>query len=203
MEKISIFEVTKAKWAASEHAEEIFALLSLALSNKTEVMLSFKDIEIITSSFLVIAIGQLTEHFNAKEIGLISYEGTNGKILKRIQNTIKAGTMYYSDRIAAMMAILDSLESIPEDREGEPADDSDPAEVDSFTESCVTMLKNQNGCLNINCNLCPFANMDEECRAVAINDDLSPVKKYLESKGINVEMRNNVDNKIMVNKIMS
>lgn len=96
----------------AEDGQKVFELIMKALADKKKVILSFQNIEMLTTAFLNNAVGQLyrnhTEGF-IKENLKVSDISESGKVaLKRVVNTAK---LFYKDP----EALKRSIQEISED----------------------------------------------------------------------------------------
>lgn len=82
----------------SDDGEKVFAQVSAALKAVKKVILSFQNVEMLTSAFLNSAIGQLYRDFSENEIKealtVIKLEGADRVLLKRVIDTAK---LFYKD----------------------------------------------------------------------------------------------------------
>lgn len=83
----------------AEEGQKIFNLVQKALSERRKVILSFLNIEMLTTAFLNTAIGQLYKDFSEEEIKenlRVENISESGKIiLKRVVDTAK---LFYQDK---------------------------------------------------------------------------------------------------------
>lgn len=114
MENITIYIVNTIGdvfGVEAEDGQKVFELITKAFQEKKKVILSFKNIEILTTAFLNTAIGQLykdhSEEF-IKENIQVSDISESGKVaLKRVVDTAK---LFYKDPEALQRSIDEILE---------------------------------------------------------------------------------------------
>jgi hypothetical protein len=96
----------------AEEGQKVFELIAKAFTDKKKVLLSFQNIEMLTTAFLNTAIGQLYKDFSEgfiKENLKVSDISNSGKVaLKRVVDTAK---LYYKDP----EALKRSIDEIAED----------------------------------------------------------------------------------------
>lgn len=95
----------------ADDGQKVFTLIKKAFDRKQKVILSFLNIEMLTTAFLNTAVGQLYKDYSEEEIKA-SLKVTNitdsGKIsLKRVVDTAK---LYYKDPEALQRSINEILE---------------------------------------------------------------------------------------------
>jgi hypothetical protein len=94
----------------SEDGQKVFNLISKALKENQNVVLSFLNVEIITTAFLNTAIGQLygsfCEELIQKHLGVKDLSNIGTVSLKRVVNTAK---LYYKDPDAMQRSINEIL----------------------------------------------------------------------------------------------
>jgi hypothetical protein len=98
--KINIYsEVGTSFCVAAEDGEQVFRKISEAIKNGKKVVISFLNVEIVTSAFLNSAIGQLYGSFDEdllkNSLGVEDIDDDDKLLLKRVVETAKA---YYKDK---------------------------------------------------------------------------------------------------------
>ncbi len=98
--KINIYsEVGNSFCVAAEDGEQVFKKISEAIKNGKKVVISFLNVEIVTSAFLNSAIGQLYGSFDEKllknSLDVEDIDDDDKLLLKRVVETAKA---YYKDK---------------------------------------------------------------------------------------------------------
>lgn len=96
----------------AEDGQKIFNLIHKAFLEDKKVLLSFQNIEMLTTAFLNTAVGQLykdfTEEYIKENLKVSNDISDSGKVaLKRVVNTAK---MYYKDPEALKRSIDEILE---------------------------------------------------------------------------------------------
>ncbi|MFJ1322162.1 STAS-like domain-containing protein [Capnocytophaga canis] len=95
----------------AEDGQKVFELINKAFQEKKKVMLSFKNIEMLTTAFLNTAVGQLYKDYSEefiKENLQVSDISESGKIsLKRVVDTAK---LFYKDPEALRRSIDEILD---------------------------------------------------------------------------------------------
>jgi Icc-related predicted phosphoesterase len=91
---INVFNIVgNAICVEADDGEKVYAQISAALKAKKKVVLSFLNVEMLTSAFLNTAIGQLYRDFSEPEIKesltVVQLEGTDRALLKRVVDTAK------------------------------------------------------------------------------------------------------------------
>ena len=91
---INIFEKLGSTAAvASEDGEQLFALIMKALNNNVLLILDFNNIELITSTFLNAAIGQLYNKFNSQflreHLKVVNMDNDDLILLKKVVDRAK------------------------------------------------------------------------------------------------------------------
>ncbi len=96
----------------AEDGQKVFQLIVKAFNDKRKVMLSFQNIEMLTTAFLNTAVGQLykdhTEDFIKANLKVSDISGSGKVALKRVVDTAK---LYYKDP----EALKRSIDEITED----------------------------------------------------------------------------------------
>lgn len=97
--KINVYsEVGNSFCVAAEDGEQIFKKISQAIKEERKVVISFLNVEILTSAFLNSAIGQLYGSFDEKllknSLEVDNIDDDDKLLLKRVVETAKA---YYKD----------------------------------------------------------------------------------------------------------
>ncbi|OCK51893.1 hypothetical protein BA768_15450 [Chryseobacterium sp. CBo1] len=95
----------------AEDGQKVFNLIKKAFDNKYKVILSFLNVEMLTTAFLNTAVGQLYKDYPEdviKKYLSVSDISDSGKVsLKRVVDTAK---IYYKDPGALQRSINDILE---------------------------------------------------------------------------------------------
>jgi len=96
---INVFNIVgNSLCVESDDGEKVFIQVSAALKAGKKVILSFQNVEMLTSAFLNTAIGQLYRDFSESEIKesltVIQLEGADRILLKRVIDTAK---LFYKD----------------------------------------------------------------------------------------------------------
>jgi Icc-related predicted phosphoesterase len=96
---INVFNIVgNSLCVESDDGEKVFIQVSAALKAGKKVILSFQNVEMLTSAFLNTAIGQLYRDFSESEIKesltVIQLEGADRILLKRVVDTAK---LFYKD----------------------------------------------------------------------------------------------------------
>ena len=90
----------------AEDGQKVFELISRAFAEKRAVLLSFKNIEILTTAFLNTAVGQLyrnnSEAFVREHLAVADISNSGKVALKRVVDTAK---LYYNDPDALKRSI--------------------------------------------------------------------------------------------------
>lgn len=97
---INIFHELNSPFAVStEEGEKIFSLISEQLNHNKKVDLDFKNVQLIVSTFLNAAIGQLYGVYSTEiiqqNIGIINMAEDDLNILKKVTDTAK---LYFYDK---------------------------------------------------------------------------------------------------------
>lgn len=95
----------------AEDGQKVFDLIKKSFSKKHKVIVSFKNVEILTTAFLNTAIGQLykeyTEDFVKENLSVADISDSGKVSLKRVVDTAKR---YYKDPEAMQRSIDDILD---------------------------------------------------------------------------------------------
>lgn len=96
---INVFNIVgNAICVEADDGEKVYVQVSAALNADKKVILSFQNVEMLTSAFLNTAIGQLYRDFSETEIKealtVVQLEGTDRALLKRVIDTAK---LFYKD----------------------------------------------------------------------------------------------------------
>ncbi|MBX9587489.1 MAG: STAS-like domain-containing protein [Gammaproteobacteria bacterium] len=110
---ISVFEIVGSSLCvASSDGQKVFDRLAAALNDDRNVMLSFRNVTILTSAFLNAAVGQLYGTFKEEKIrSLLEVEeiqSDDRALLKRVVDTAK---QYFSDPNKFDQAVDNVLEN--------------------------------------------------------------------------------------------
>ena len=92
----------------AEDGQKVFQLIVKAFNDKRKVMLSFQNIEMLTTAFLNTAVGQLYKDHTEDFIKASDISGSGKVALKRVVDTAK---LYYKDP----EALKRSIDEITED----------------------------------------------------------------------------------------
>jgi hypothetical protein len=108
---VNVFEkIGSTAAVSSADGELLFKLIAKALKNKAKVVLDFKNIELITSTFLNAAIGQLYGFFDdsdlKKQVSVTNMANDDLALLKKVVERAKE---YFEDREDVEMGIKDGL----------------------------------------------------------------------------------------------
>lgn len=108
---INVFNVVgNAICVEADDGNKVFSHISTALKAGKKVILSFQNVDMLTSAFLNTAIGQLYRDFSEKEIrdtlSVIQLEGTDRALLKRVVDTAK---LFYKDPDSLEKSINDIM----------------------------------------------------------------------------------------------
>lgn len=95
----------------AEDGQKVYSLILKAFAEDKQVVLSFQNIEMLTTAFLNTAVGQLykdyDEHYIKEHLSVSEDISESGKVaLKRVVETAK---LYYKDPEAMMRSINDIL----------------------------------------------------------------------------------------------
>ncbi len=110
---ISVFEIVGSPLCvASSDGQKVFDRLAAALNDNRNVMLSFRNVTILTSAFLNAAIGQLYGAFKEEQIRELlqvdEIQSDDKDLLKRVVETAKK---YFSDPNKFDQAVDNVLEN--------------------------------------------------------------------------------------------
>ena len=97
--QISMFEVVGSSFCvASGDGQKVYERLSAAIAQDQPVSLSFKNVSVLTSAFLNVAVGQLYGKFDGKQIRqnlkVVDIEPDDKALLKRVVDSAKR---YFED----------------------------------------------------------------------------------------------------------
>ena len=97
--KLSVFNLVGGEFCTEpDDGQIVFETLSKALKQSKSVEVSFQNVEILTASFLNLAIGQLYKDFSEENIRalvkVVDIDEGNSALLRRVINTAK---LYYQD----------------------------------------------------------------------------------------------------------
>jgi len=109
--KINIINVVGSSFCIeADDGQEIYNLIIMAFNEKKSVVLSFLNIELLTTAFLNTAIGQLykdfSEEFIKEHLGVENISPSGKVSLKRVVETAK---LYYKDPNSLEQSIKDIL----------------------------------------------------------------------------------------------
>lgn len=115
---ISVFEIVGSSLCvASGDGQKIYDRLEALLKERRSVMISFRNVTILTSAFLNAAIGQLYGTFNEDEIrALLDVQDIQSDDLELLKRVIETAKQYFKDPKRFEQANRDVLE---DDDEGE------------------------------------------------------------------------------------
>jgi hypothetical protein len=83
---------------ASSDGQKVYDQLSVALKEQHSVMLSFRNVEILTSAFLNAAIGQLYGAFSEEQIrAFLQVEDIEMDDLELLKQVVETAKHYFSD----------------------------------------------------------------------------------------------------------
>ncbi|CZG78835.1 STAS-like domain-containing protein [Legionella pneumophila serogroup 1] len=110
---ISVFEIVGSSLCvASSDGQKVFDRLAAALNDNREVMLSFRNVTILTSAFLNAAIGQLYGTLTEEKIrSLLSVEDMQSDDIALLKRVIDTAKQYFADPNKFEKAIHDVLEN--------------------------------------------------------------------------------------------
>lgn len=109
---ISVYEVVGSPLCvAADDGQKVYSRIAGALKEKCDVVLSFNNVDILTSAFLNTAVGQLYGEFGEDEIRsslkVADMEAGDLVLLKRVVDTAKK---YFSDPEKFKQAIDEEME---------------------------------------------------------------------------------------------
>ena len=109
--QISIFEVVGSPFCvASPEGQKVCKCLSVALSQKQPVALSFHNVSTLTPAFLNVAVGQLYGNFDENQIRqlltVVDIEPNDKELLKRVVDSAKR---YFNDPERLEQAMKEEL----------------------------------------------------------------------------------------------
>jgi hypothetical protein len=94
----------------AEDGEKVFALISKAIADDKKVILSFLNVEMLTTAFLNTAIGQLYRDFSAEKIKeYLSVKDMTQNGLNALKRVVETAKLYYKDPEAMERSINDIL----------------------------------------------------------------------------------------------
>lgn len=106
---ISIFEVVGSHLCvASSDGQKVYDRLAIAIQNNRGVMLSFRNVSILTSAFLNAAIGQLYGNFSEAQIrALLKVEDIQPDDLALLKRVVDTAKQYFRDPQQFNQAVRD------------------------------------------------------------------------------------------------
>ena len=94
----------------AEDGEKVFTLISKAITDDKKVILSFLNVEMITTAFLNTAIGQLYRDFTEEKIKEnLSVKDMTQNGLNALKRVVETAKLYYKDPEAMQRSINDIL----------------------------------------------------------------------------------------------
>lgn len=94
----------------AEDGEKVFALISKAIADDKKVILSFLNVEMLTTAFLNTAIGQLYRDFSEEKIKeYLSVKDMTQNGLTALKRVVDTAKLYYKDPEAMQRSINDIL----------------------------------------------------------------------------------------------
>lgn len=94
----------------AEDGEKVFALISKALAENKKVILSFLNIDMLTTAFLNTAIGQLYRDFSEEKIKeYLSVKDMSQNALNSLKRVVDTAKIYYKDPEAMERSINEIL----------------------------------------------------------------------------------------------
>ena len=97
--KISVYSVIGNSFCIdTDDGEKIYTLINKAIINGQKVKLSFQNIELVTSAFLNVAIGQLYRDFDEASIRkAMSVENISDEDIALLRRVVKTAKIFYKD----------------------------------------------------------------------------------------------------------
>lgn len=94
----------------AEDGEKVFTLISKAITDDKKVILSFLNVEMLTTAFLNTAIGQLYRDFTEEKIKKnLSVKDMTQNGLNALKRVVETAKLYYKDPEAMQRSINDIL----------------------------------------------------------------------------------------------
>jgi hypothetical protein len=94
----------------AEDGEKVFALISRVIADDKKVILSFLNVEMLTTAFLNTAIGQLYRDFSEEKIkNFLSVKDMTQNGLNALKRVVETAKLYYKDPEAMERSINDIL----------------------------------------------------------------------------------------------
>lgn len=94
----------------AEDGEKVFALISKAIAENKKVILSFLNVEMLTTAFLNTAVGQLYRDFSEEKIkDCLSVKDMSQNGLNSLKRVVDTAKIYYKDPEAMQRSINDIL----------------------------------------------------------------------------------------------
>lgn len=94
----------------AEDGEKVFSLINKAIKDGKKVILSFLNVEILTTAFLNTAIGQLYRDHNEETIKeFLSVKDMSQNNLNALKRVVDTAKLYYKDSDAMERSINDIL----------------------------------------------------------------------------------------------
>jgi len=97
--RIDVFNIVGgALCIEADDGQSIYEYIQKTLKNGTNIIISFKNIEMVTTAFLNTAIGQLYREYNKEEISSrISFEDISDDIKVKIKRVNQTAKLFYED----------------------------------------------------------------------------------------------------------
>lgn len=111
MNTINIINVVGDSYCIeAEDGEKVFSLINKAISENKKVVLSFLNVEILTTAFLNTAVGQLYRDFSEEKIKeSLSVKDMSQNGLNALKRVVETAKLYYKDPEAMQRSINDIL----------------------------------------------------------------------------------------------
>lgn len=94
----------------AEDGEKVFSLINKAISENKKVVLSFLNVEMLTTAFLNTAVGQLYRDFSEEKIKeSLSVKDMSQNGLNALKRVVETAKLYYKDPEAMQRSINDIL----------------------------------------------------------------------------------------------
>lgn len=111
MNTINIINVVGDSYCIeAEDGEKVFSLINKAISENKKVVLSFLNVEMLTTAFLNTAVGQLYRDFTEEKIKeFLSVKDMSQNGLNALKRVVETAKVYYKDPEAMQRSINDIL----------------------------------------------------------------------------------------------
>lgn len=111
MNTINIINVVGDSYCIeAEDGEKVFSLINKAISENKKVVLSFLNVEMLTTAFLNTAVGQLYRDFTEEKIKeSLSVKDMSQNGLNALKRVVETAKLYYKDPEAMQRSINDIL----------------------------------------------------------------------------------------------